>query len=95
MKYAVIGYGPYGFNYYGSYPTLLGAKRVAGKHKEYHFYNDKCYTDYPEIYLHEDTVEEMNSNGKMSRWPMVGAMSVSFKLSNGGWLDLSRKEETK
>lgn len=33
-KYCVIG-GQYQYYYYGSAPTLIGAKRLAGKHQEY------------------------------------------------------------
>lgn len=52
--YAVIG-GQYEYYYYGSYPTLIGAKRVATKNVEY--WDNWQGWHKPQVYRIEDTHE--------------------------------------
>lgn len=54
-KYFVIG-GQYEDYCYGGTPTLIGAKRLAGKHMEYH--DNFAGWVRPSIYRAEDTVLE-------------------------------------
>lgn len=53
IKYYVIG-GQYRYYCYGGTPTLLGAKRLANKSREYWDNRQGWHT--PNIYREEDTV---------------------------------------
>lgn len=79
-NYYVIG-GQYEFYCYGGAPTLIGAKRLATKNKEYHD-NWQGWVK-PSIYRAEDTVEIESRgcittrDGVMIRVPKDGAVPVA------------------
>lgn len=62
VNYYVIG-GQYESYCYGGAPTLIGAKRLANKHKEYWDNWQEWHT--PQIYRAED-VETVISNGRIT-----------------------------
>lgn len=73
-KYCVIG-GQYQYYYYGSTPTLIGAKRLAGKHQEY--WDNWQGWHIPDIYRWDDTEPCDNFYGS-GRRPKFGAVPVCF-----------------
>lgn len=64
QNYVVIG-GQYAQVDYGSAPTLLGAKRIAGRHVEH--WDNWEGVHVPAIYRIEDTVEGVDFWGQWSR----------------------------
>lgn len=74
-KYVVIG-GQYAYKYYGSYPTLLGAKRAARQHLEY--WDNWQGWHVPDIYLITDTAEADNG-----RYPMLDGYCRRLPITSG------------
>ena len=72
INYYVIG-GQYESYCYGGTPTLIGAKRLANKNKEY--WDNWQGWNVPRIYAAEDTVE-IDNNGTMEIVPKEFAMPV-------------------
>ena len=86
-KYYVIG-GQYAAYCYGAAPTLLGAKRLAGKNPEY--WDNWQGWHYPAIYRAEDVREVVNFYGEGFA-PCEGARPVAAAEYNNGraeWREL-------
>lgn len=89
--YCVIG-GQYAAYYYGSAPTLLGAKRLARKHEEY--WDNWQGWHIPKIYRAEDTELCENFYGE-GRCPIPGAVPVATASYENGrvvWNELTVAE---
>lgn len=71
-KYQVIG-GQYRHHWYGESDSLLGARIIAGKNKEY--WDNWQGWHKPLIYRSED-IEQMDQNGKIIRCPYDNAEPV-------------------
>lgn len=72
-KYVVIG-GQYFYKYYGSYPTLLGAKRAAGQHLEY--WDNWQGWHVPDIYLITDTNGQYPILDGFTRRPPIATATI-------------------
>lgn len=79
IKFYVIG-GQYENYCYGGTPTLIGAKRLANKNKEY--WDNWQGWNTPEIYKAEDTIEIVSKgrmtscDGELVRVPKMDAMPI-------------------
>ena len=74
QNYAVIG-GQYAAYFYGFTPTLIGAKRLAGKNLEY--WDNWQGWHAPKIYKIEDVEKIANFYGETYA-PKDGALPVAF-----------------
>lgn len=81
INYYVIGGQYEGYNYGGA-KTLLGAKRLAGRSKEYWDNWQGWHT--PAIYAAEDCEESTTLYGRRMMLPMVNAQPVAVYNEDAG-----------
>lgn len=84
IKYYVIG-GQYNAYCYGGCATLLGAKRIAGRHLEY--WDNWQGWHAPKIYRAEDCEMRDDPYGRYScMMPKAGTMACAFAWYDNGRL---------